>query len=145
MIAFVDDHRGDCGVGSICCALPIAPSSYYRHLAVRRAPETASKRARADVVACEDIRRVYADSGCRYGTRKVWHQLAREDKGIARCTVERLMNVMGLQGVARGKPVVTTNPDKAQPCPDDKVNRDFTAQSPNQLCPYGVCSQKPTG
>lgn len=145
MIAFVGDHREDFGVGSICSVLPVAPSSYYTHLAVRRAPEKASMRARADVAASEDIRRIYADSGCRNGARKVWHQLGREDKDIARCTVERLMNRMELQGVVRGKPVITTNPDKAQPCPDDKVNRDFTAQSPNQLCPYGVCSQTPTG
>ena len=133
MIAFVDDHRGDFGVGSICNVLPVAPSSYYTHLAVRRAPEKASARARADIVACKDIRRVFADSGCRYGARKVWRQLARESKVIARCTVERLMNTMNLQGVVRGKPVITTNPDTARPCPDDKVNRDFTAQSPNQL------------
>jgi putative transposase len=43
------------------------------------------------------------------------------------------MKVMGLQGVVRGKPVITTNPNASQPCPDDKVNREFKAQSPNQL------------
>ncbi|AWX92457.1 hypothetical protein DPM13_02290 [Paracoccus mutanolyticus] len=53
----------------------------------------------------------------------VWHQLRREGRDIARCTVERLMKVMGLQGVVRGKKVVTTNLDAAQPCPDDKVKR----------------------
>ncbi|WP_243651930.1 DDE-type integrase/transposase/recombinase [Primorskyibacter sedentarius] len=29
--------------------------------------------------------------------------------------------------------MVTTNPDAAQPCPDDKVNRAFVAEMPNQL------------
>jgi putative transposase len=43
------------------------------------------------------------------------------------------MQVMGLQGVVRGKKVITTNPDMAQPCPDDKVNRAFVADIPNQL------------
>lgn len=43
------------------------------------------------------------------------------------------MNGMGLQGVVRGKKVVTTNPDSAQPCPDDKVNRAFVADMPTQL------------
>ena len=47
--------------------------------------------------------------------------------------VKRLMKLMGLQGVVRGKKVVTTNPDTAQPCPDDKVNRAFVAAMPNQL------------
>lgn len=43
------------------------------------------------------------------------------------------MKVMSLQGVVRGKKVITTNPDTAQPCPDDRVNREFVAKSPNQL------------
>jgi putative transposase len=43
------------------------------------------------------------------------------------------MKAMGLQGVVRGKKVITTNPDTALPCPDDKVNRVFAAQTPNQL------------
>ena len=43
------------------------------------------------------------------------------------------MKAMGLQGVVRGKKVITTNPDAAQPCPDDKVNRAFVAEMPNQL------------
>ena len=59
--------------------------------------------------------------------------LRREGRDIARCTVERLMQALQIQGVVRGKKVVTTNPDAAQPCPDDKVNRAFVAQMPNQL------------
>jgi len=43
------------------------------------------------------------------------------------------MKASGLQGVVRGKRVVTTNPDTSQPCPDDKVNRTFKAAAPNQL------------
>ena len=79
------------------------------------------------------IKKAFDDSRGRYGARKVWHQLRRKGHDIARCTVERLMKVMGLQGVVRGKKVVTTNPDTAQPCPDDKVNRAFVANMPNQL------------
>ena len=36
-----------------------------------------------------------------------------EGHGIARCTVARLMQKMGLQGVIRGKRVCTTISDKA--------------------------------
>jgi|GEM_PF-3535810 hypothetical protein len=42
------------------------------------------------------------------------------------------MREKGLQGVTRGK-TKTTAPDPAQPCPDDKVNRQFTANAPNEL------------
>ena len=52
---------------------------------------------------------------------------------IARCTVERLMKRLGLQGVRRGKVVCTTIRDAKLPCPLDKVNRVFKAERPNQL------------
>jgi hypothetical protein len=33
MISFIDEHRGQYGVESICAMLPIAPSVYYGHKA----------------------------------------------------------------------------------------------------------------
>lgn len=68
-----------------------------------------------------------------YGAEKVWRQLGREGVVVARCTVERLMRQLGLQGVRRGKAVRTTIPDAKVPCPLDRVNRQFRAQRPNQL------------
>lgn len=65
--------------------------------------------------------------------RKVWHQLRREGFDVARCTVTRLMKDMGIQGIIRGKPHRTTIPDKKQPCPMDKVNRQFRVPAPNIL------------
>ena len=52
---------------------------------------------------------------------------------MARCTVERLMGELGLQGVVRGKPKRTTVADPQAQRPADLVCRDFTAQRPNQL------------
>ena len=68
-----------------------------------------------------------------YGADKVWRQLKREGVQVARCTVERLMKQLGLEGARRGKVVRTTVPDKALPCPLDRVNRQFKADRPNQL------------
>lgn len=133
MIAFVDDHRSVHGVGPICRVLGITPSTFYAFKAVERDPELASDRARQDRLDMVAIKEAFDGSRGRYGARKVWHQLRREGRDIARCAVERLMKVMGLQGVVRGKKVITTNPDAAQPCPDDKVNRAFVADMPNQL------------
>nr|WP_156916864.1 IS3 family transposase [Leisingera aquimarina] len=133
MIAFIDDQRGVHGVGPICRVLGIAPSTFYAFKAVERDPDLASDRARQDRLDMAAIKRAFDGSRGRYGARKVWHQLRREGRDIARCTIERLMKVMGLQGVVRGKKVTTTNPDTAQPCPDDKVNRAFVADMPNQL------------
>jgi transposase InsO family protein len=72
-----------------------------------------------------EIARVFSENFEVYGVRKVWRQMVREGFGVARCTVERLMQDMGLQGVIRGKPVRTTMQEKAALCPLDHVNRQF--------------------
>jgi putative transposase len=125
MIAFIDEHRLAHGVESICKVLPIAPSTYHDH--------AASARAQRDVALKPDVRRVFEENFHVYGTRKVWRQLKREGKDVARCTVARLMKAMGLQGVIRGKPIRTTLQDKGAPCPMDRVNREFKASAPNVL------------
>jgi len=116
MIAFIDDHRGAHGVEPICKVLPIAPSTYHDHVAKRDDPEKLSARAKRDLALKPEIERVFAENFEVYGARKVWRQLNREDVTVARCTVERLMADLGLQGVIRGKPVRTTVQDKAAPC-----------------------------
>ncbi|EGO93622.1 Tnp [Acidiphilium sp. PM] len=133
MIAFIDDHREAYGVEPICRVLPIAPSTYYEHVAKRANRERRSERARRDEALEADIRRVFAENFEVYGARKVWRQLRREGRVVARCTVERLMRIIGLQGVIRGKPVRTTISDRATPCPQDRVNRQFQAPAPNML------------
>ena len=133
MIAFIDDHREVHGVEPICKVLPIAPSTYHAHVAKRANPEKLSARARRDMALKPEIARVFAENFEVYGVRKVWRQLQRESFDVARCTVERLMRGMGLQGVVRGKPVRTTISDKAAPCPLDHVNRQFHAPRPNAL------------
>jgi putative transposase len=133
MIAFIDDHRETYGVEPICKVLPIAPSTYHAHIATRADPEKLSARAQRDMVLQPAIARVFAENFKVYGVRQVWRQLQREGIDIARCTVERLMRSMGLQGVIRGKPVRTTISDKAVPCPLDHVNRRFNAPHPNAL------------
>jgi len=63
----------------------------------------------------------------------VWRQLQRQDTVVARCTVERLMREMGLQGAVRGRKFKTTIGDDALARPADLVQRNFTATRPNQL------------
>jgi putative transposase len=133
MIAFIDDHRDTHGVEPICRVLPIAPSTYHDHVASRADPSRLSARAKQDAVLRPEVARVFAENFAVYGARKVWHQLGREGFDVARCTVERLMKDIGLQGVIRGKPVRTTISDKAAPCPLDHVNRQFHALRPNVL------------
>lgn len=133
MTAFIDEFRTEFGVEPICRVLPIAPSTYYARQAVDADPARASARAQRDAGLRARIREIWTDNRGLYGARKVWHALRRDGVAVARCTVERLMRDMGLTGAVRGKKIVTTNPDAAQPCPEDKVNRAFKAARPNRL------------
>ena len=133
MIAFIEEHRDDIGVEPICRHLPIAPSTFHDHMAKRANPNLLSDRAKRDKVLRPEIERVWEQNYKVYGVRKVWHQMRREGFDVARCTVARLMKDLGLEGVIRGKKARTTIPDKAQPCPLDKVNRQFRAPAPDML------------
>ena len=133
MVGFIDAHRDAHGVEPICAVLPIAPSTYYEHLAKRADPSRLSERARRDEALRPEILRVFEENWRVYGVRKIWRQLRREGFDVARCTVARLMKVMGIQGIVRGKPHRTTIPDKKAPCPLDKVNRQFRVPAPNML------------
>ena len=133
MIAFIDDHREVHGVEPICRVLPIAPSTYHVHAARQADPAKLRPRAKSDAVLMIEIRRVFEANFCVYGVRKVWRQLGREGVDIARCTVARLMRIMGLRGVVRGRKVRTTIPSPAAACPLDRVNRQFKAPRPNAL------------
>ena len=133
MIAFIDDHREVHGIEPICRVLPIAPSTYHVHAARQVDPAKLPPRAKRDAVLMIEIRRVFEANFGVYGVRKVWRQLGREGIDIARCTVARLMGIMGLRGVVRGRKVRTTIPDPAAACPLDRVNRQFKAPHPNAL------------
>lgn len=133
MTAFIDEHREAYGVEPICRVLPIAPSTYHERVAQRQDPARLSVRARRDAALKPEIVRVFAENFGVYGVRKVWRQMKREGFEVARCTVERLMRDLGLQGAIRGKPARTTVSDKATSCPLDHVNRQFHAPAPNML------------
>ena len=133
MVTFIDQHRREYGIESICEQLPIAPSTYFAHKARQAEPTKQSLRHQRDQSLRIDIRRIWEDNYQVYGARKVWRQLNREQIPVARCTVERLMRQEGLQGVIRGglRRTTRSNPDSRFPA--DRVNRQFVASRPNQL------------
>jgi putative transposase len=107
----------------------IAPNTYWTHRKRGR-----SARAERDEQLKPEILRVYDDNRGVYGADRVWTQLNREHITVARCTVERLMRVLGLSGARRGRAfVVTTHADDRQHRPADLVERTFRAPAPNRL------------
>ena len=122
------------GVEPICAVIPIAPSTYYQIKVCQADPGRRSARAQRDAWLKDEIGRVWRANFEVYGAEKVWRQLSREGIAVARCTVERLMKVMGLKGAVRGRAFkATTRPGDLADRPLDLVDRDFGASRPNEL------------
>jgi putative transposase len=68
-----------------------------------------------------------------YGARKMWLQLRQAGHDVARCTVERLMRILGLQGARRGKArrTIIAGPHAARA--KDLAGRQFAPLAPNRL------------
>ena len=94
---FIDQHRERFGVEPICRVLRVAPSAYRRHAARQRNPELRSDRQKLDERLKHEIEQVWKANREVYGADKVWRQMNREGISVARCTVERLMQALGLQ------------------------------------------------
>jgi len=68
-----------------------------------------------------------------YGRRKMTHHLRRTGHQVAFCTVDRIMGVLGRNGIRRGKGVRTTVPRTDADRPGDLLNRQFRAEGPNRV------------
>jgi len=93
----------------------MAPACYWRHAARRRNPQLRSRRARQDDSLANEVQRVWHANWRVYGADKVWLQMNRESIRVARCTVERLMRRLGLEGERRGRKIRTTLPTPRRP------------------------------
>ena len=129
MSAFIEAHRARFGVEPICRTLEVSASAYYERRSGRR-----SARAVSDQRLLHRIRVLHERNYCAYGYRLVWKALLREGEQVGRDRVARLMGEAGIQGAKRrGRPWRTTTPDPEGALAPDLVDRDFTAQRPNQL------------
>jgi putative transposase len=133
MVDYIDRHKDRFGVEPICRQLQIAPSTYYEQKLRQADPRRLPVRTQRDSELRSHIHRVWHANFCAYDVHKTWKQLNRERIRVARCTVRRLMRDLGLRGIVRGKGFKTTIPAETALRPADLVNRQFTAERPNQL------------
>ena len=134
MIRFIDEHKGQFGVESICRVLGAMECGFITSRGYRAAkarPRCA--RAIRDEVLIDEIRRVHQQNYGVYGQRKMWHAMRRQGWMIGRDQTARLMKVAGLHGVRRGRRPFTTVASKLPDHRPDLVERDFHAMAPNEL------------
>uniref|UniRef100_UPI00056A5CA1 IS3 family transposase n=1 Tax=Streptomyces sp. NRRL S-813 TaxID=1463919 RepID=UPI00056A5CA1 len=108
--------------------LGLSPSTYF----ARKSRPKSARRLR-DEQLMPLIEEVHVESGGTYGARRITRALKRKGVDVARCTVERLMSDLGLEGVIRGRRRRTTVPEPSAPRPPDLVDRNFTASRPDEL------------
>jgi putative transposase len=133
IVEFVDQYQDRFGVEPICVQLSelgckFAPSTYYEARG-----QKPSARALRDEEIKELIVKAYDENYQCYGARKMWLHLRQAGHAVARCTVERLMHQLGLQGACRGKIKRTTIADPAAARAGDLVGRKFSPCAPNRL------------
>jgi putative transposase len=131
MVAFVDDHRDEFDVESICRVLPIASSTYY---AAKRREIAPSARALRDAAMMQILMVLWVANRKVYGAHKLWKAARRAGHDVGRDQVARLMRAMEIEGVSRKRrKVFTTIADPDAVRAPDLVNRNFTADRPNAL------------
>ncbi|MER6083006.1 IS3 family transposase [Streptomyces sp. NPDC001833] len=102
------------GVGFACRVLSLSESAYY---ARKKRPKPA--RRLRDEQLMPVIEQVHAESGGTYGARRITRAPKAQGRCVARCTVERLMRELGLEGVIRGQRRRTTVLEPSAPRPAD--------------------------
>ena len=129
MVAYIDGHRAEFGVESICRVLQIAPSTYYAAKQRQLAP---SDRAVRDAVMLQVLMVLWVTNRKVYGAHKLWKAARRAGHVIGRDQVARLMRELDIRGISRRK-VFTTRQDPDATRAPDLVNRNFTADRPDAL------------
>jgi transposase InsO family protein len=121
-------HQATYPIATMCRLLGLSTSGYYAW--TKRAW---SLRSQSNALLLERIRVVHERSGGTYGAPRVYAQLHHEGMPVGYNRVARLMREAGLRGVSRRRWVCTTRRDRsARPAPD-LVQREFSAEAPDQL------------
>lgn len=79
----------------------------------------------------QEITEIYQKSRRTYGSPRIHQKLLREGCAIGKKRVERLMQELGIQAVAKRKYKATTDSRHSQPVAENHLNRDFTPEKPN--------------
>jgi transposase InsO family protein len=126
--AWIATEKASFTISELCRALEVSPSGYY---AWSRRPESAH--ARRDRQLKVLVRASFTASQQRYGSPRIHRDLLEEhDERVSRKRVIRLMQEDGLKARTPKRFVCTTDSDHTLPVAANLLNREFTAEAPNQ-------------
>ena len=111
----------------MCQVLGVSASGYY---AWARRPESAHTQRDRQLKVL--VRAAFEASKHRYGSPRIHEDLIEQDERVSRKRVIRLMQEDGLKARARKHFTCTTMSDHDQPVAANLLDRQFTADAPNQ-------------
>ena len=117
----IDRLRPAYSLSSMTCLLAIAPSSYHYHHARLGVDKYAGLRA--------EVAGAFADSKGRYGYRRIKAVLKT---GVSEKVVRRIMAEEGLVAHVPKRRRYSSYEGETTPAPANLVDRDFTAERPNE-------------
>jgi transposase InsO family protein len=126
--AFIDAYRARFGVEPICRVLDVSASAYYH-----RATGARSARAAGDERLLALIEQVHVDNYDAYGYRKTWLALKRRGVRVGRVASSASCARRDSGGQAARQAMADHDPGPGRAPAPDLVDRDFTADRPDEL------------
>jgi putative transposase len=129
--AFVSAERANYAVTTLCRVIGVSVSGFYAWL---QAIPITQRRAEADAELRGHIGRIFGARRQIYGSPRIHAELRREGRRHSRRRIERLMRETGLSARQGRRPVPrTTNSRHDHPIAPNRLERNFTADRPNQV------------
>ena len=112
----------------MCQYLGVSRSGYYER--IRRKPSTRKQRDQ-ELIRC--INKIFNQSRQRYGSPRIQQALKQEGIQCGKKRVVRLMKQIGIAAKRRTPYCITTKVDSVRPVAENLLNRQFTANRPNNV------------
>lgn len=110
----------------MCKALQVSRSGYYAYIS-----RSESNRSKENKKLLKTIKKIHKESPRIYGSPQITKNLPADQKA-SRGRVARLMRANGIRSKVTKKYKATTNSNHNLPVADNLLNKNFTADKPNQ-------------
>ena len=128
IFAWINAHRTEFSIKALCRTLNVSKSGFFAWLKRRPSPRTLRSQALA-----VRISEVHRESGCIYGSPRVYRELLSRGERVCENTVARLMQMQRIRSIIAKKFVPCTTDSRHDfAVADNALGRNFNAEGPNQ-------------
>jgi transposase InsO family protein len=126
--AFIEEHLGAFPIDAVCRTLEVSRSGYYAWI---ERPDSARAQRRRELAV--KIQAVHEQNRRVYGSPRVCQALAAQGEKVCQNTVADIMREQEIRAKTKAKFVPrTTDSNHACPVAENELDRQFTAELPNQ-------------